>query len=70
MIQIIENNVIHSLDHSYDVVKQALEFYHKERERHRVKARRIYNAKKAKFESDKVSPVEIKIGELPSGTSA
>lgn len=68
MIQIVENNIIHSLDYSYDTVKQALDFYHKERERHRVKARRIYNAKKVKFESDKILPADNQSENIPSGT--
>jgi hypothetical protein len=47
MVQLIENNVLYVLDESMEEIRKALLLYRKERERHRLKAKKAYWNKKA-----------------------
>jgi hypothetical protein len=46
MVQLIENNVMYILEDTLDDIRKALQYYRKERERHRAKAKKLYWARK------------------------
>ena len=46
MVQLIENNVLYVLDESFEDIRKALLLYRKEKERHRLKAKKAYWNKK------------------------
>lgn len=56
-IVIVEGINTYTLDMTYEELMNAVNYSTKERERHRVKALRIYYAKKAKKEESQIPPV-------------